>query len=178
MSFFVRVGCRQRTSISGEDITGPMNRRINANPKFVQNAECARGGTPAKDFPSFSTSERRRQAHLNRCPTRNLMARNARVLRQPVEKIPPKFKSLTTRTVGRYQTVLGDLRLSWRSCLSAHHHSRASSQKVCYWHVMPSSVAFDSASKNHASRFSGALAELPKWNPIPVPTARSKIATA
>jgi hypothetical protein len=39
MSFFGRVVCRQRrTSISGEGITGPMNRRINANTKSVQNA--------------------------------------------------------------------------------------------------------------------------------------------
>src|ERR1700758_3987093 len=29
MSFFVRVVCCQRTSISGGGITGPMNRRIN-----------------------------------------------------------------------------------------------------------------------------------------------------
>jgi hypothetical protein len=33
MSFFVRVVCRQRTSISGGGITGPINRRINPNTK-------------------------------------------------------------------------------------------------------------------------------------------------
>jgi hypothetical protein len=46
-----------------------------------------------------------------------------------LEKGPPSFTRAATRTAGRYQTVLGDLRLSWRSCLFTHHHWRASGQK-------------------------------------------------
>jgi len=59
------------------------------------------------------------------------VARNARdAPSQAMEKSPPKqLKSLATRTAGRDQTILGDLRLSWRSSLSTHHHSRASGQK-------------------------------------------------
>jgi hypothetical protein len=41
----------------------------------------------------------------------------------------PLVKSLTTRTGDRHQTLLEDVRLSRRSGLSAHHHSRASGQE-------------------------------------------------
>ncbi len=42
---------------------------------------------------------------------------------------PPSFARPAGRTAGRDQTLLEDLRLSCRSCLSAHPDSRASSQK-------------------------------------------------
>jgi len=44
--------------------------------------------------------------------------------------------------------------------LTLIHEHRA--RKVFYWHVMGSSVAFDSASKNQANRFSCSSAELPQ----------------
>src|SRR4029077_9156008 len=46
-----------------------------------------------------------------------------------MEKGAPSFARATGRTAGRDQTLLEDLRLSRRSCLSAHHHLRASGQK-------------------------------------------------
>jgi hypothetical protein len=65
MSFFVRVACRQGTSISREDITGPMNRRINANTNSVQNAPVEE--RQQKISRARETSDRRRKAHVNRC---------------------------------------------------------------------------------------------------------------
>jgi hypothetical protein len=46
-----------------------------------------------------------------------------------MEKGPPRFRRTATLTAGRDQTLLEDLRMSWRSGLSAHPHSRASGQK-------------------------------------------------
>jgi hypothetical protein len=58
-----------------------------------------------------------------------VVARKAQPPCQAVEKSTPSVAGVATRTAGRDQTLLEDLRLSRRSCLSAHHHSRAQSAK-------------------------------------------------
>ena len=127
MSFFVRVVCRQRTSISGEDINGSMNRRIKANTNSVQNARVEE--RQQKISRASETSDRRREARLHRGRTRKLVAGNARAPSPAMEKGPPSFMQPANRTTRRHQTLLEDLRLSLRFSLSADHYPRASDQK-------------------------------------------------
>jgi hypothetical protein len=96
--FFVRVACRQRTSISGKDITGSMNRRINANSNSVQNARVEE--RQQKISRASETSDCRRQARLNRGWKVKMVARDARPPRPAVEKGPPSFARPACRTAG------------------------------------------------------------------------------
>jgi hypothetical protein len=63
------------------------------------------------------TSDRRRKARLDRRCTRNLVAADARAPSPALEKSAPNFARVTGRAESGYQTLLGGLRLSWRSCL-------------------------------------------------------------